>query len=39
MADAHGRERAVTMLQFMVAAQGDGESWKRQQRELLKLLE
>jgi hypothetical protein len=37
-ADAHRRLRAVTMLQHMVAAQGDEISWDRQKQSLAKIL-
>jgi len=38
MAIAHARHDAEIMLQFMVAAQGDSDSWSRQRDQLIKLL-
>jgi hypothetical protein len=38
-ADAHHRDRAELVLQIMVAAQGDADGWKAQQKRLIKLLE
>jgi hypothetical protein len=37
-ADAHCRLRAMTMLQYMVAAQGKDESWNDQLRFLKKII-
>ncbi len=38
LAQAHERRAAKTMIQFMIAAQGQGDCWKAQVEALKKLL-